>query len=225
MLRVGLSGGIGSGKSTVSRRLVERGAVLIDSDVIAREVVAVGSPGLAQVVDRFGAGVLAADGSLDRPALAATVFGDDEARAALNGIVHPLVFVETIRQMEAAPSDAVVVHDIPLLVELGREVDYHLVVIVDTPADQRLSRLVHDRGMTESEAQARIDAQATDDQISAAPRPTSCSPMSALSTTSTPRWICCGTTGFSRTSATSAMTSGPEVRTRWSSRRTTRRGR
>lgn len=168
MLRVGLSGGIGSGKSTVSRRLVERGAVLIDSDVIAREVVAVGSPGLAQVVDRFGSGVLAADGSLDRPALAATVFGDDEARAALNGIVHPLVFVETLRQMEAAPADAVVVHDIPLLVELGREVDYHLVVIVNTPADQRLRRLVHDRGMTESEAQARIDAQATDDQRRAA---------------------------------------------------------
>ncbi|MDE9364533.1 dephospho-CoA kinase [Luteipulveratus sp. YIM 133132] len=168
MLRVGLSGGIGSGKSTAARRLVERGAVLIDSDVIAREVVALGTPGLAQVVDRFGQDVLTASGELDRPALGRLVFGDTGAREALNAIVHPLVLAETQRQMGQAPTGSVVLHDIPLLVELGRAVDYHLVVIVDAPEDVRLQRLVTDRGMSQEDARARIAAQSSDEQRRAA---------------------------------------------------------
>ncbi|AKU16790.1 dephospho-CoA kinase [Luteipulveratus mongoliensis] len=168
MLRVGLSGGIGSGKSTVARGLVARGAVLIDSDVIAREVVASGTPGLDQVVKRFGEDILGPDGTLDRPALGRVIFGDDEARAALNAIVHPLVLTETLEQMAAAPADSVVVHDIPLLVELGRSVDYHLVVIVAASEETRLQRLIHDRGMSEDDARARIGAQAGDDRRRAA---------------------------------------------------------
>lgn len=167
-LHVGLSGGIGSGKSTVSKLLVERGAVLVDSDVIAREVVAPGTQGLALVRERFGDGVVDDDGALDRPALAATVFGDDAARADLNAIVHPLVAQEAIRQVQAAPDDAIVVQDIPLLVELGREVDYQLTVIVAADPDVRLERLVRTRGMSEADARARMDAQATGEQRRAA---------------------------------------------------------
>lgn len=167
-LHVGLSGGIGSGKSTVSRLLVERGAVLVDSDVIARAVVEPGTEGLALIRDRFGDEVLAEDGSLDRPALAATVFGDDAARADLNAIVHPRVAQEAVRQVEAAPDDAIVVQDIPLLVELGREVDYHLAVIVAADPDVRLERLVRTRGMSEAGVRSRMAAQATDEQRRAA---------------------------------------------------------
>lgn len=163
MLWVGLSGGIGSGKSTVSRRLVEHGAVVIDADVIAREVVEPGRPALAQIADRFGADVLRADGTLDRAALGAVVFADAQARRDLEAITHPAIAERTRELVAAAPDDAVVVHDIPLLVELDRAGDYALTVIVDVPAPVRLERLVRDRGMDEDEAQRRIDAQADDD--------------------------------------------------------------
>lgn len=164
MLRVGLSGGIGSGKSTVSARLRERGAVLIDADVLAREVVAPGSAGLAAIRETFGDRVIAPDGSLDRPALGAVVFADPEARAALEAITHPLVHARTRQLMAQAPRDAVVVHDIPLLVELQRSADYHLTVIVGSSEETRLQRLVQARGMTLAAAAARIRAQADDEQ-------------------------------------------------------------
>ncbi|MEU6265164.1 dephospho-CoA kinase [Saccharopolyspora shandongensis] len=163
MLRVGLSGGIGSGKSTVARRLVERGAVLIDSDVLAREVVQPGTPGLAELVERFGEDILDADGALNRPALAGKVFGDDEARADLNAITHPKIRDLTAERMAQAPADAVVVHDVPLLVEVGYAPNYHLVLIVDAPEPDRVQRLI-DRGLAEDDARARIAAQATTEQ-------------------------------------------------------------
>lgn len=161
MLRIGLSGGIGSGKSTVARRLVEHGAVLVDADVIAREVVAPGSDGLAELVDRFGEGILDSDGALDRSAMAERVFADDSARVELNGIVHPRVARRTAELMDEAPRDSIVVHDIPLLVELGYASHYHLVVIVDAPEEVRVRRLVG-RGLDESDARARIRAQASE---------------------------------------------------------------
>ena len=164
MLRVGLTGGIGAGKSTVARRLAARGAVLVDADVLAREVVARGTPGLAAVVDRFGAGVLTTGGDLDRPALGRTVFADPAARAALNAIVHPLVAARRHELTAAAPADAVVVEDVPLLVETGSAAGYPLVVVVEADADERERRLVGDRGMTPQEARARIAAQATDEE-------------------------------------------------------------
>ncbi|GAA4887880.1 dephospho-CoA kinase [Saccharopolyspora cebuensis] len=163
MLRVGLSGGIGSGKSTVARRLVERGAVLVDADQLAREVVRPGTDGLAALVERFGAGILDADGALDRAALAARAFADDGARADLNAITHPRIGALTAQRMAEAPADAIVVHDIPLLVEAGYAANYHLVVIVDAPVPARLRRLA-DRGVAEPDALARIRAQATDEQ-------------------------------------------------------------
>ena len=168
MLRVGLSGGIGSGKSTVSRRLAEHGAVVVDADVIAREVVAVGTAGLAQVRERFGDQVIAPDGGLDRAALGRLVFGDSDARKDLEGIIHPLVGERTHELFAKAPREAVVVHDIPLLVELDRGADYHLTVIVGTSESVRQERLVRDRGMTPEDAAARIAAQATDAQRRAA---------------------------------------------------------
>ncbi|MEV0084192.1 dephospho-CoA kinase [Saccharopolyspora sp. NPDC050642] len=163
MLRVGLSGGIGSGKSTVARRLVERGAVLIDADALAREVVQPGTPGLAELVERFGEDILDADGALNRPALAGKVFGDDEARADLNAITHPKIRDLTAERMAQAPADAVVVHDVPLLVEVGYAPNYHLVIIVDAPEPDRVRRLI-DRGLSEDDARARIAAQATTEQ-------------------------------------------------------------
>lgn len=168
MLRVGLSGGIGSGKSSVAQRLVDRGALLIDSDVVAREVVEPGTPGLERIRERFGEEVLDADGALDRAKLASVVFDDDAARADLNAIVHPLVYEQTQRWFEDAPLDAVVVHDIPLLVELERGGEYHLTVIVDAPEEVRVQRLVEQRGMSEQDARARIRAQADDDARRAA---------------------------------------------------------
>lgn len=168
MLRVGLSGGIASGKSTVSTRLGELGAVVVDSDVLAREVVAPGSVGLERIRDRFGDTVIAADGTLDRPALGAVVFADPAARKDLEAITHPLVFERTLELFAAAPRASVVVHDIPLLVELRRSADYHLAVIVGADADVRLERMIRDRGMTREEAQARIDAQAGDAERQAA---------------------------------------------------------
>ncbi|WP_216206886.1 dephospho-CoA kinase [Amycolatopsis aidingensis] len=168
MLRVGLTGGIGAGKSTVANRLAEHGAVLIDADALARQVVEPGTEGLAEVVAAFGTGVLAADGSLDRQALAARAFADEESRRRLNGIVHPLVGARTAELMQRAPADAVLVHDIPLLVENGLAAHYHLVVVVDAAEDVRVRRLAESRGMTEQDARARIAAQADERQRRAA---------------------------------------------------------
>jgi dephospho-CoA kinase len=163
VLQVGLTGGIGSGKSTVAARLVERGAVLVDADRIAREVVEPGTDGLAEVVAAFGEGVVLADGGLDRPALAAVVFGDADARQRLNGIVHPRVRVRSQELIAAAPSDAVVVQDIPLLVEGGMAAHFPLVVVVHADQEERVRRLVGSRGMPEADARARIAAQAGDE--------------------------------------------------------------
>src|SRR5690348_16003174 len=163
MLRIGLTGGIGSGKSTVSALLAERGAVIVDADVIAREVVAAGTPGLAAVADAFGSGVLAPDGSLDRPALAAVVFADPEARRRLDGIVHPLVRIRAAELAGAAPPGAVVAHGVPLLVETGQPGHYDVVLVVEADVGTRVARLVR-RGLTEDDARARIAAQATDEQ-------------------------------------------------------------
>lgn len=168
MLRVGLTGGIGAGKSTVAGRLVELGATLVDADQVAREVVRPGSAGLAQVVEAFGERVLDGDGALDRPALASIVFEDRAARHRLNGIVHPLVGRRTAELVAKAPADAVVVQDIPLLVEGGLAAGFHLVVVVHAPVEERVRRLAADRGMTEEEARARIAAQADDDARRAA---------------------------------------------------------
>jgi dephospho-CoA kinase len=167
VLRIGLTGGIGSGKSTVSALLAARGAVVIDADRIAREVVEPGTAGLAAVVEAFGAGVLTGDGSLDRPALAAVVFADPEARKRLDGIVHPLVRARSAELAAAAPDDAVVVHDVPLLVETGQAGAYDLVLVVQAAPEIRVDRLVR-RGLTEEDARARIAVQATDEQRRAA---------------------------------------------------------
>lgn len=164
MLSVGLTGGIGAGKSEVSRLLVRHGAVLIDSDRIAREVVEPGTPGLAAVVDAFGDEVLTGEGRLDRPALGRIVFGNPEKLAELNAIVHPLVRERSAALQEAAPADAVVVNDVPLLVENGLGPLYDLVLVVDARPGTQLRRLVGTRGMTESDARARMAAQATREQ-------------------------------------------------------------
>ena len=163
VLRIGLTGGIGSGKSTVSRLLEQRGAVIVDADAIAREVVASGTPGLAAVVEAFGDGVVASDGSLDRPALAAVVFADPEARKRLDAIVHPLVRARATEVAAAAPADAVVVNDVPLLVETGQAGSYDLVLVVEADPATRVARLVQ-RGLTAEDARARMAAQATDEQ-------------------------------------------------------------
>ncbi|MEE1737361.1 dephospho-CoA kinase [Streptomyces sp. BE147] len=161
MLKVGLTGGIGAGKSEVSRLLVGYGAVLIDADRIAREVVEPGTPGLAAVVDAFGPGILHADGTLDRPALGAVVFADADRLAVLNAIVHPLVGARSAELERAAGRDAVVIHDVPLLTENGLAPLYDLVVVVDAAPTTQLDRLVRLRGMTEADARARMAAQAT----------------------------------------------------------------
>jgi dephospho-CoA kinase len=163
MLRIGLTGGIGSGKSTVARLRAGRGAHVVDADVLAREVVEPGTPGLAAVVDAFGTGVLTADGVLDRPALAGVVFGNADARARLDGIVHPLVRERARERISALPADAVVVQDIPLLVETGQAGSFDLVLVVEADVDVRVARLVQ-RGLSEADARARIAAQATDEQ-------------------------------------------------------------
>ncbi|HYZ09988.1 MAG TPA: dephospho-CoA kinase [Pseudonocardiaceae bacterium] len=164
MLRVGLTGGIGSGKSTVAGRLVEQGAVVIDADCLAREVVGPGTEGLAAVVADFGAGVLTPGGELDRVLVAERVFGDDAARARLNGIVHPLVAARSAELIAAAADDAVIVQDIPLLVEGALAAGFPLVVVVHADAEVRVRRLVEQRGMPEPDARSRIAAQATDEQ-------------------------------------------------------------
>ena len=160
-VRVGLTGGVASGKSTVSAMLVELGAVLIDADALARQVVARGTPGLAAVVAEFGTGLLTAEGDLDRPAMGALVFDDEAARRRLEAIVHPLVR-ESAAELEAdAPEDAVVVHDIPLLAETGQAAGFDAVVVVHAPAEVQLARMVTDRGWTREQAEARIAAQAS----------------------------------------------------------------
>jgi dephospho-CoA kinase len=164
MLSVGLTGGIGAGKSEVSRLLVECGAVLIDADRIAREVVAPGTPGLDAVVAAFGKDVLAEDGSLDRPRLGSLVFADPEKLAVLNSIVHPLVGARSRELEAAAAEDAVVVHDVPLLTENGLAPLYDVVVVVDADPATQLDRLVRLRGMSERDARARMAAQAGREQ-------------------------------------------------------------
>lgn len=167
MTRVGLTGGIAAGKSTVARRLTELGATVIDSDLLARRVVEPGTPGLAAVRAAFGDSVLVADGSLDRNALGALVFADEDARKRLEAIVHPLVRAEAARlEVDATRADAgaVVVHDIPLLVETGQGRPggaFDLVIVVDVPTETQLERLVRDRGYTDEQAQGRIGAQAS----------------------------------------------------------------
>ncbi|TFV46869.1 dephospho-CoA kinase [Blastococcus sp. TF02A-35] len=163
MLRIGLTGGIGSGKSTVSTLLAARGATVVDADRIAREVLEPGTPGLDAVVAEFGGGVLTDAGALDRPALAAVVFADDAARARLDAIVHPLVRARSAELVADVPADAVVVNDVPLLVETGQAGSYDLVVVVEADPEVRVARLVT-RGLTEADARARIAAQATDEQ-------------------------------------------------------------
>jgi dephospho-CoA kinase len=172
VLRVGLTGGIGSGKSEVSRRLAAHGAVILDADVAARAVVAPGTPGLARVAEAFGPGVLRPDGSLDRERLGAIVFSDPAARASLNAIVHPLVrkwMAATERAaVDGADSDLVVVHDVPLLAEGRRAGDFDLVIVVDVPPEIQLERLVSQRGMSPDQARARMAAQASREQRLAA---------------------------------------------------------
>ncbi|WGX94576.1 dephospho-CoA kinase [Nocardioides sp. L-11A] len=163
-MRVGLTGGIASGKSTVSSILRELGAVVIDADQIAREVVARGTPGLAAVVAAFGPEMLTPEGELDRPRMGALVFGDEAQRRLLEGIVHPLVFERYAELEAAAPSDGIVVHDIPLLVESGRAGEFDAVIVVDVPEELQVERMVRDRGWTEEDARARIAAQATREQ-------------------------------------------------------------
>lgn len=168
MLKIGLTGGIASGKSVAASRLKERGAVLVDADALAREVVEPGTEGLDRVVAEFGRDVLGSDGQLDRPKLGALVFGDPVLLAALNGIIHPLVRSRAAAIVEAAAEDAVVVQDIPLLVETGQGSGFHLVVVVDAPDDVRLQRMQGQRGMTEDAARARMAAQATREERLAA---------------------------------------------------------
>jgi dephospho-CoA kinase len=162
--RVGLTGGVGSGKSTVSAMLADLGAVVIDADLLAREVVAPGSDGLTAVVEAFGPTVLTATGELDRPALGAVVFADEVARRRLEAIIHPLVRARGAELEAAAPAEAVVVHDIPLLAETGQADAFDAVVVVDVPVEVQMERMVRSRGMSPQEAQSRIAAQATREQ-------------------------------------------------------------
>lgn len=163
-MRVGLTGGIASGKSTVSAILAELGAVVIDADQLAREVVERGTPGLTRVVEEFGPEILTAEGDLDRPQLGRIVFGDETKRKALESIVHPLVFERYAELEAAAPPEAVVVHDIPLLAESGRADTFDAVIVVETPAEVQVERMLRDRGWTREDAEARIAAQASPEQ-------------------------------------------------------------
>ena len=168
-MRVGLTGGIASGKSTVSAMFAELGAVVIDGDVLAREVVAKGTPGLDAVINLFGDDLLTPEGELDRPAMGAIVFNDEAKRKQLEGIVHPLVF-ERYAALEAATGpDDVVIHDIPLLAESGRASEFDAVVVVDVPEEVQMHRMLEDRGWTEADSRSRIASQATrDDRLAIA---------------------------------------------------------
>ena len=172
---VGLTGGIGSGKSTVARLLAERGAEIIDADQVAREVVEPGEPALAEIAEQFGDAVISADGRLDRPAMAQVVFGDADARAALEAITHPRIGeriaarIEQARAAEEADGQPrIVVLDHPLLVESGAAAGYETVIVVVAPVEVRVRRLVEHRGMDEADARARIAAQVDDDTRRAA---------------------------------------------------------
>jgi dephospho-CoA kinase len=158
-VRVGLTGGVAAGKSTVSEILRQLGAVIIDADALAREVIEPGTPGLAAVVGEFGPEILTDDGHLDRARLGALVFADPERRAALEAIVHPLVRARAVELEQAAPPGAIVVHDIPLLVETGQAGDFDAVVVVDVPEELQVARAVRERGWSEDEARARVVAQ------------------------------------------------------------------
>lgn len=166
-VRVGLTGGVASGKSTVSAMLRELGAVVIDADQLAREVVAVGTDGLAEVVEAFGPSVLTNTGELDRTALGAVVFADEERRRLLERIIHPRVRARAAELEAAADPDAVVVHDIPLLTETGQAGDFDAVLVVDVPVETQLDRLVRLRGLTEADARARMAAQASREERAA----------------------------------------------------------
>jgi len=165
VLLVGLTGGIGAGKSTVAEMLTKRGAVVLDADAVAREVVEPKTPAFDAIVERFGADVVRADGSLDRPALAAKAFATDESRAALEAITHPAIHAAFGKRMAEAPQDAIVVMDVPLLVESGTAAKrgYEAVIVVEAPRALRLSRL-EERGVARDDAEARIAAQATDEE-------------------------------------------------------------
>lgn len=158
---MGLTGGIASGKSAVADRLADLGAVIIDADLLAREVVEPGTSGLAAIVERFGPDVLRPDGSLDRPALGALVFADDQARRDLEAIVHPAVRARAVHLTAAAPPDAIVVQVIPLLVETGQQSAFDVVVVVDAEPEVQIERLAARNGLTREQALARINAQAT----------------------------------------------------------------
>jgi dephospho-CoA kinase len=160
VIRVGLTGGIGSGKSEVARLLAAHGAVVVDADALAREAVAPGTPGLQAVVAEFGSEVLAPDGTLDRARLGQVVFADEARRRALEAIVHPYVRRRSAELMAAAAPDAIVVYDVPLLVEKHLQDGYDVVVVVDASDEARLRRLVDLRGMAEGDARARMSAQA-----------------------------------------------------------------
>lgn len=166
-MRVGLTGGVASGKSTVSSILAELGAIVIDADQLAREVVEPGTPGLAAVVEAFGPDVLTADGALDRAKVGEIVFNDPDQRRRLEAIVHPLVFERYAELEAAAPADAVVVHDIPLLAESGRHEDFDAVIVVDAPRQLQIDRMLIERGWTQRDAEGRIGAQATREQRNA----------------------------------------------------------
>ena len=160
-IRVGLTGGVASGKSTVAALLTALGATLIDADQLAREVVATGTPGLASVVEEFGSELLTESGELDRPAMGRLVFGDEAARKRLEAIIHPLVFERIVELEEEAPSGGVVVHDIPLLAENGRAGEFDAVIVVDVPAEVQLERMLRDRGWSQEDAESRMRAQSS----------------------------------------------------------------